>query len=176
MLRCLYGWGMIRIPAAVAFAVALAIAVTACAAESSDVSGEHEVIDPRTATGTLISADGQTTGRVEVEIENVTDGFGETSPLATVQFFDLTTPYSHVTPGGSLAPRGDDPCFDTGIRSAGGSIVPAQDGTATAVMPAEAEGNLLYEIVLHLDWTQVDAEIEPCMQPVVARARLTWDD
>lgn len=128
----------------------------------------------RSATGILTSIDGQTTGRVEVQIEEVTDDFGTTSPLATVKFFDLVSPYDHLTPGGALAPRGDDPCFDTGIRSGGGTIFPDADGFATATMPAEDGGYSLHEILLHLDWTQIDSETEACMQPVVARAPLTW--
>ncbi|MBL3679539.1 hypothetical protein [Leucobacter chromiireducens] len=109
-----------------------------------------------------------------MQIEEVTDDSGITTPLATVEFFDLVTPYDHLTPGGALAPRGDDPCFDTGIRSAGGTITPDGDGFATATMPAADSDYSLHEIVLHLDWTQIDAETEACMQPVVARAPLTW--
>ncbi|MBL3682001.1 hypothetical protein [Leucobacter aridicollis] len=128
----------------------------------------------RTATGILTSVDGQTTGRVKVQLEDFTDDFGITTPLATVEFFDLVTPYDHLTPGGALAPRGDDPCFDTGGRSGGGMITPDENGFATATMPAADSGHFLHEIVLHLDWTQIDAETEACMQPVVARAPLTW--
>lgn len=55
-------------------------------------------------------------------------------------------------------------------------MAPAKAGTATAVMTAEAESNFLHENVLPLDWTQMDAETVPCMQPEVALAWLTWDD
>lgn len=131
---------------------------------------------PPLATGVLTSADGQTTGRVNVVIEEVTDDFGETDLLATVEFFDLVSPYAHLTPGGALAPRGDDPCFDTGLRSAGGTITPDKNGYATATMPAEVDGYSLHEVLLHLDWTQVGPEDEGCMQPVVARAPLVWSE
>ncbi|WP_440312757.1 hypothetical protein [Leucobacter chromiireducens] len=43
-------------------------------------------------------------------------------------------------------------------------------------MPAADSDYSLHEIVLHLDWTQIDAETEACMQPVVARAPLTWSE
>lgn len=125
------------------------------------------------ATGTFSSIDGQTTGRVEVEVKRMSDGSGLTASDATVMFFDLAMPYEHLTHGGALAPRGEDPCFDTGTPASGGAIVPDENGSATAIMPAEIEGHYLYEIVLHLDWTQIDAETESCMQPVIARVPLT---
>lgn len=130
----------------------------------------------RSATGTFTSIDGQTTGRVEAEVKIMSDGSGLTASDATVRLFDLVTPYEHLSTGGALAPRGDDPCFDIGIRAGGGIIVPDENGSATTIMPTEVEGHELYEIVLHLDWTQIDPETESCLQPVVARAPLTWND
>lgn len=133
-------------------------------------------VQSRTATGTFTSIDGQTTGRVEVASKRATIGSTTTDTDATVSFFDLATPYSHLTAGGALVPRGDDPCFDTGTRAGGSMIIPDVDGSATTIMPAEVDGHRLHEILLHLDWTQVDTETETCLQPVVARAPLTWND
>ena len=126
------------------------------------------------ATGTLVSADGTTTGRVEVVLEDEVGRTGENEPVAHVTFFDLKTPYDRLATGGALESRGEDPCFDTGIRSGGGDIVPDRDGAVTSVMPATGEGHTLSEIVLHLSGDQVADGESVCMQPVIARAVLTW--
>lgn len=141
--------------------------------EVQETEAPAEPVQPSTATGTFNSDDGQTTGRVEVTLGALTE---PDALLATVNIYDLVTPHEHVTVGGALEPRGEDPCFDTGFRSSGGIVVPEGNGSATTTIPAEAEGHTLYEIVLHLDWTQIDSENEPCMQPVIARAPLEWDD
>lgn len=176
---------------ATATATMLALTLSACATGPNEVdqsaaadpappdAGEKTTLssdEQRSATGTFTSVDGQTTGRVVVEVEDMTDDLGVADPIATVKFFELATPYEYLTAGGSLAPRDEDSCFDSGFRAGGGRIVPDENGSATAIMPADAEGNYLHEIVLHLDWTQVDAETEPCMQPIVARAPLTWNN
>lgn len=116
---------LIKIPAALTTCVLAAVALSGCAPEpGASVSSDSTQPSPaqtsspatqnRTATGILTSVDRQTTGRVEVQIEEVTDDSGITTPLATVEFFDLVTPYDHLTPGGALAPRGDDPALTPG--------------------------------------------------------------
>ncbi|MGO1735864.1 MAG: hypothetical protein ACTHZ9_06030 [Leucobacter sp.] len=181
---------LIKVPVALTACVLAAVALSGCAPEPgagvpddnaqpkspAETSASVPATENRTATGVLTSSDGQTSGRVEVQLGEFTDDSGITTPIATVEFYDLVTPYDHLTPGGALAPRGDDPCFDTGIRSGGGMITPDENGFAVDSLPAEDSGHFLYEIVLHLDWTQVDSEVEACMQPVVARAPLTWTE
>lgn len=177
-------------------ATALMLAVSGCAGEAgadpaptvssqraadgaSGVSASGDSSETGTgaapdATGTLVSADGTTTGRVEVVLEDEVGSTGENEPVAHVTFMDLKTPYDRLTTGGALEPRGEDPCFDTGIRSGGGDIVPDRDSAVTSVMPATGEGHTLSEIVLHLSGAQVAEGESTCMQPVIARAALTW--
>ena len=143
----------------------------ASASGDSSETGTDAVPD---ASGTLVSADGTTTGRVEVVLEDEVGSTGEDEPVAHVTFIDLKTPYDRLATGGALEPRGEDPCFDTGLRSGGGDIVPDRDGTVTTVMPATGEGHTLSEIVLHLSGDQVAEGESACIQPVVARAALTW--
>lgn len=147
------------------------------AAELAPVAAEEAA---GTATGTLVGLDGKPVGRVEVELYD-TDDFGL---VAETAIFDLAAPYARLQVGGSLAPRGDDPCFDEGLRSSGGMLEPDSSGVAVASLPAEIEGHELYELVLHLDHTNLDAgdgfgvgpEGSACLQPVVARAELTWTE
>lgn len=104
----------------------------------------------RTGSGELVSPDGLTTGRVEVRLHDETDDFGHTEPMATVEFFDLVSPHDRLVVGGYLEPRGDDPCFDLGHRSAAATVTPGAHRIVDD-LPAAAMGYEIYEFVLHLE-------------------------
>lgn len=126
------------------------------------------------ATGELIAIDGEhISGHVLVTISDPAAGAAPTEPHATVTFSDFSIPYEYVTVGGILATEAQTSCFDTGLRVGGGQITPDSQGTAETLMPTMLQGQRTQEIVLYLDHTQVHNSAD-CLQPVVARAALSW--
>lgn len=160
-------------------AVAAVILLAGCASAPASDEARRSAPQHRTASGVIASPSGDVSARFEAEVlipATQLDGEGAASPVATVEFFDFTLPYDRVSVGGSLYPRGDDECFDAALRSGGGEIVPDAAGSASAKLPFDAEGYELYELVLHLNYTQVDPGTTGCMEPVVARAPLAWEE
>ena len=130
---------------------------------------------PQTATGEFVSLDGLTSGKIEVTLEPFTEPDGSQTKVATVRFTELDTPYSRLGVGGSTSPRGDDRCFDEGLRSGGGDIHPKEGLEAlTSTMPAETMGHFLYEVVLLVNAENAASGWSECMNSIVARAPLAW--
>lgn len=128
-----------------------------------------------TATGTFVSLDGQTTGGVEVTLEPFTEPDGSETQIATIRLTELHTPYDRLGVGGSTSPRGDDRCFDDGLRSGDGDIHPGTENLTTN-MPAETLGHSLYEVVLIVNGEHSSSGWSECMNSVIARAPLTWSE
>lgn len=121
----------------------------------------------RTASGTLVPLDGATTGRIVVTLE---ESSAPGDPSAHVTFTELSTPHARLGVGGALEPRGEDSCFDVGIRSGGGDIHP-HDGLQSSSMPFTGEGWEMTDVVLT---TNGDGASGGCLNTVVARAALEW--
>ena len=119
----------------------------------------------RTATGTLVSIDGTTTGTVKVTVNDATK-------LATVDFIDLQTTYDELGVGTSLQPRGDDLCYDWSV-SGSASLHPNEQNRVENLV-AEALGYSVYEVVLYRKSTQAEYEQYDCLQWVVSFAPLEW--
>lgn len=147
-------------------------------AKAPDAASPKRIL--RIGNGTLESFDGYTQGEFEVTIEDWTEAFGEYSPLAIVTLTNLETNEQRLGIGGSLAPRGDDRCSDTGFRSSSGDIFPDELSDLREVithpMPAEAQGNDLYEIVLIANGTDSITSWEGCLNSVVARGLINWQE
>lgn len=170
---------MTRASKATVVGVILAFMLSSCAIGPTEVvqpPPSPAVLEPRSATGTFTSIDGQTTGTFEVDLKVLAGSDELEASDAKVRLFNLAMPYEYITVGGSLEPRGEDPCFDVKTRAASGQVFPDESGSAAAIMPGSVQGFFLYEIVLYLDHTQVDSETSSCINEVVARAPLTWND
>lgn len=134
----------------------------------------EEISEKLIATGDLIAGDGQDiSGQVQIFAAEPLPGAPETEVNAVVAFSNLSIPYQHVVVGGALDAKAQESCFDLGLRASGGQISPDQHGAVETTMPFVLLGQTVQEIVLHLDYTQVEESAE-CRQPVVARAVLNW--
>ena len=153
----------------------------------------------RTASGQLVSADGQTTGRVEVALREHGEGdFGE-DYYADVNILDLQTPFPTLGVRGAYWERQDDQCADVGF--AGGDLELDDSNKIDAMLGAswtwgnedwsldpqsanvdaqQGDTTLLHEISLtrskpmeETDGTTVD--LRGCYNVVIAAAVLEWD-
>ncbi|NLB46183.1 MAG: hypothetical protein GX814_00230 [Microbacteriaceae bacterium] len=120
------------------------------------------------ATGEFSSPDGQITGTVDV---TVTETNGQR--FANLEFVNLSAPYDIVNFGGSLEPRGDDQCFDSGERASTGEW-PVTTTSIPLAMPVSVGSWTLHEIVLYESYYNYENEYA-CTHLVVARAPLTWE-
>lgn len=132
---------------------------------SQQPSEPQSEVPTRTATGTLMSVDGTTTGTVKVTVN-------DTTKLATVDFIELHTTYDELGVGTSLQPRGDDICYDWSLRG-GGPLLPGEQSRVENLV-AEALGYSVYEIVLFRKATQAEYQEHDCLQWVVSFAPLEW--
>lgn len=203
-----------NITAATVFSgLAVATLITGCASTAPSPKPEpppSQQIDPtsgasdevtvgRTASGEIVSLDGKTTGRVEVELRKNGEGdFGQ-EYNAQIKILDLQTPYSTLGVRGSYWQRQDDRCADTGFQSGdfevGGAqpIVAAMAATWTwgtedwqvdpqdvNVDAARGDTALLHEVALtrNAHMQESDGELVDlltCQNLVVAHAVLNWD-
>ncbi|NLA65191.1 MAG: hypothetical protein GX862_04570 [Leucobacter sp.] len=120
------------------------------------------------ATGDFISPDGRITGEVKIAVTEV-NGLR----LADLEFVNLSAPYETLGIGGSLAPRGDDPCFDAGLRASAGEW-PVTTTSIPMAMEISSGSRILHEIVLYESFYNYENE-HSCTHLVVARAPLTWE-
>lgn len=116
-------------------------------------------------SGELHSADGETTGRVEIS---------RTGDDLHFRVLDLTTPYSTVGFSVSFEPRGDDPCLDSGGLELTGDV--ASSGPVEATIPlamvAHGDPTAIDDADLHAASRTPD---DTCVVRSIARAAIHWD-
>ncbi|RGE19647.1 hypothetical protein [Leucobacter sp. wl10] len=139
------------------------------------------------ASGELLALDGSSIGAVRAVFWGNED---DSISSADLEFTDIDPAYDGTRVGGSLEPRApDDPCFDIGIRTSETPLdLTGDNNSDLKQIDPEYKGYLLYEVVLYLDletgyrapslgffgWDE-DPVTTKCINPVVARAELAWD-
>jgi hypothetical protein len=138
------------------------------ARESAELTAGLNPRQLQHAHGVFTSQDGQITGEVSVNV--VLDNGRR---FADLDFTGISAPYDVLGVGGSLAPRGDDPCFDAGLRASSGewSVV---DSNIPMAMEISDGSQILHEIILYESHYYGDSE-HGCVHTVVARAPLLWE-
>ncbi len=146
----------------------------AAAEESGESADDDPAYTPRMASGNIVSDDGLTSATFEIETFLRTLEDGETEEIGEIRFADLTATVTTLGVGGELIGSDPGPCFDTGLRTAGGDItVRPAEGSQTTTMPVDAEGRAVVGLVLLVHEQDPNAA---CFNRVIARAPLVWDE
>lgn len=168
--------------AGIVILVILGCALAGCAGPAPAAPNVQEPqdasLDARVGTGEFSSPDGETSGRVRVTLEEVTDGYGEPLVVAHLEFVDLKTSHAHLGAFGGFGIGEGVTCLDAERGSGAGDfdieIDEPYSGAPAAIgpMPATYGNDLLQEVFLIVP--PVSQKHPECVRPVTARATIDW--
>lgn len=153
---------------------------------ASQTPTQSEISPTAEAIGSLVAADGATTGRVEIETFEIDGDYDGDPRMARVALKEFSSPLGTVSIGAFFTSGTPSQCFDSGSRTDGGHAVPDGEGNLIAELPlVDTEGTdgsaerKITQVVLYLDPAGQEDAVEfesGCINAVIAAADLDWRD